>query len=243
MPMHGEFQPNGVWIGTRETPTTGGPALFLDRDGVVVVEVNYLCRPEDVRLEAGAAALIVEANRRGIPVAVATNQSGLDRGTFGWEAFFAVEAEIEAHLEAVGAHIDAVAACPFHPKHTPEWSDPTHGHWRKPGGGMIRALAARLKVDAARSWMIGDKASDIQAARAAGLAGAIHVATGHGHKPTERAEALAAATAGFVVLAAETVTAAMGLVLGRLSGELGGPAGPEPTRYGDWEKGGRCTDF
>lgn len=189
----------GVWLSVRRAPAPGAqrrPGLFLDRDGVLVEEVHYLSRPEDARLSPGAVELLRAAHARGVPVAVATNQSGIDRGYFDWEAYRSVEAEIDRLLAAEGVWLDAVAACPFHADHTPCYAA-GHAAWRKPGPKMIELLAETLAVDPGASWMIGDKASDAAAARAAGLAGAVHLLTGHGRDHAARAAALA--TAGFPV--------------------------------------------
>lgn len=174
------------------------PGLILDRDGVVVVEVNYLCRPQDVVLESGAATLLRACAERGIPVGVATNQSGIDRGYFAWSDYDAVAERLDALLAAEGLPGLTTAACPYHPKHTPAWGA-DHDHWRKPGPGMCQWLAGVLGLDLAASWLVGDKASDLGAARAAGMKGGIHVLTGHG--PKERDKALALAGDGFQVLA------------------------------------------
>lgn len=173
------------------------PGLILDRDGVVVVEVNYLSRPEDVALEAGAAALLRACAERGIPVGIATNQSGIDRGYFAWSDYDAVAARLDALLAAQGLPPLTTAACPYHPKHTPDWSA-AHDHWRKPGPGMCLWLAGALGLDLSRSWLIGDKAADLKAARAAGMRGGLHVLTGHG--AGEREKALTVATDTFEVI-------------------------------------------
>ena len=84
-------------------------------------------------LEAGAAALVRWANENAIPVVVVTNQSGIDRGLFGWPQFEAVQQEIAARLAAEGARINLTIACPYHPAHTPGWDAQHHSQWRKPG--------------------------------------------------------------------------------------------------------------
>jgi len=163
----------GVWIerlsARRKTPVA---TLFLDRDGVVVVDTGYLRDPRAVRLRPGIIALINAANRAGTPVCVVTNQSGIDRGYFGWTEFAAVEAVIRQRLARRGARLDGVAACPFHAAHTPRFGA-IHDGWAKPGPRMFAALGAALNLDLGASWMIGDTARDIAAARAAGLAGAV----------------------------------------------------------------------
>jgi D-glycero-D-manno-heptose 1,7-bisphosphate phosphatase len=165
--------PPGVWlearIGRFAAPR---PALFLDRDGVIVRDMDYLRRVEDVELLPGAARLIAAANRADLPVLVVTNQSGVERGLFGWDVFAAVDARMNVLLAEEDAVIDAVAACPFHPDYTPGFSD-EHARWRKPGPGMLTALIDALGVSPAGSWMVGDRTRDIEAARAARLSGGV----------------------------------------------------------------------
>ena len=191
--------PNGIWISNPTPSRHGGPLLFLDRDGVIVHEVNYLARPEDVALETGIADLVSWVHGRGIAIAAVTNQSGIARGRFGWPEYEAVEAEVERQLAERGVAIDLVVACAFHEEHT-EGFGMEHARWRKPGPAMLELAAERLGCDLEASVMIGDKASDVEAARNAGLAHAIHVLTGHGEE--ERAAALALARPGFAVHAA-----------------------------------------
>jgi D-glycero-D-manno-heptose 1,7-bisphosphate phosphatase len=185
------------------------PGLILDRDGTIVEFVNYLHRPEEVRLLAGAADLIRCANDSGIPVGVATNQAGIDRGFYGWKDFHAVEAEVARQLDQGGADIDGVAACPFHPEVTPSWND-SLARWRKPGPGMYEALAQGIHIDLERSWAVGDNITDIEAARASNMAGAIHVATGHGEKFRE--EALSLGSENFLVFPAANLFCAQKIV-------------------------------
>ncbi len=201
---------DGLWIST-DTPTRreGAPALFLDRDGVIVKEVDYLADPRDVALETGAAELIAWAHARGFAVVSITNQAGIARGRFGWPDFEAIEAEIARRLALAGVAIDLTVACAFHPEHTPDYGA-AHAGWRKPGPRMIELAAEKLGVARALSMMIGDKASDIEAARNAGLVGAIHVLTGHG--ADERAAALALARPGFAVRAAADPAEAQALL-------------------------------
>jgi D-glycero-D-manno-heptose 1,7-bisphosphate phosphatase len=153
------------------------PALFLDRDGVIVEEKHYLSRAEDVFLLPGAGETIALANRKGIPVVVVSNQSGIGRGYYGWDAFGAVEDATERELAKFGAMIDAVFACPFYPDHPA----------RKPAPGMLLAAAQLLNMDLGRSWIVGDHSSDMEAGLNAGLRGGLHVLTGHGVREREAA--------------------------------------------------------
>jgi len=148
----------------------------------VVEEVQYLQRVEDLALIPGAAEIMAEANRRGIPVAIASNQSGIARGYFGWREFHEVQAELNRRLERAGARVDLTLACPHYPDH-PD---------RKPRPGMFRKAAAMAGLDLGRSWVVGDRAGDLEAGRAAGLAGGVLVLTGYGHAHRSAALALAA---------------------------------------------------
>jgi len=170
--------------------------LLLDRDGTIIELFEHLHRPQDVSLLPGAARVIGLANEQGLPVGVVTNQSGIARHLFGWAEFDYVSDEIERQLWAEGSWLDGVSACPFHPGFTPDWGS-EHAHWRKPGGGMLELVGSALEMDLAASWMMGDNITDIAAARAARMAGAVHVATGHGEG--YRREALAQANEDFAV--------------------------------------------
>ena len=202
----GDFLDNdGIWCQLprpeRAASWRGRPAMFLDRDGVLVVEVGYLHRPEEVCLIPGAAALIAAANHAGLAAVLVTNQAGIGRGTYGWAEFQATQEKILADLAAGGAALDMVLACPFHPEAEPPYRHPAHP-CRKPRPGMILRAAERLGLDLADSWIVGDRASDLAAGRAAGLAGGAHVLTGHG--AAERDAALAVATGRFRVVSAES---------------------------------------
>ncbi|MBM3581081.1 MAG: HAD family hydrolase [Alphaproteobacteria bacterium] len=201
-PLDGE----GIWCEVLRPPGAlpPRPALFLDRDGVVVEEVNYLSKPEDVRLVPGAAAIVAAVNRRDIPVVLITNQSGIGRGLYGWDAFAAVQRTILDLLTRAGARVDAVYACPHYPDHPA----------RKPNPGMLLRAEKALRLDMRASWAVGDRASDLEAAQRAGLAGGVHVLSGHGADPGERTAALALAAPGFKVATAPSVAeAAMSIPL------------------------------
>ena len=151
---------------------TGRPALFLDRDGVIVEDTQYLGRAQDVRMLAGAGEAIARCNTLGIPVVLVSNQSGIARGLYDWSGFAAVQAAIASALSESGARLDAVFACAHHADGKAPLNIADHP-WRKPNPGMIIAAAERMKLDLAHSWIAGDRASDIAAGKAAGLAGGI----------------------------------------------------------------------
>lgn len=184
---------DGLWCEILNRFAPGRPALFLDRDGVVVEETDYLCRAEDTVMIAGAAAVVAAANQAGIAVIMVTNQAGIGRGYYGWREFQSVQDAIVAALAAEGAHLDAVYACAHHPNGSGSFAHPDHPA-RKPNPGMLLQAAADLALDLTRSWMVGDKAIDVEAAKRAGLAGAFHVATGYGTAERGAAAAFAGPT-------------------------------------------------
>jgi D-glycero-D-manno-heptose 1,7-bisphosphate phosphatase len=212
---------DGIWeqVLRPPPPSPASPraALFCDRDGTIIEDVGYLQRPEDVRLIDGAARLIGLANRRGVAVVVVTNQSGIGRGILGWQEFATVQARLVALLAADGAGIDAVFACPHHPDGRPPYDHPDHPD-RKPNPGLIHRAAVRLGLALPSSWLIGDRASDILAARRAGLAGALLVATGAGSAADERGRARGQRAAGGFRVALAPSIAAAAAVIGLLGG-------------------------
>lgn len=153
--------------------------LVLDRDGVVIDNVPYLADPALVRLTPDIGEAIGRANRAGIPVVVATNQSGIARGLFTWEDFWAVQDRIDEALQASGAALDMVLACGHGPGAADARGGGSHA-WRKPGPGMILEACARFQADAAACMVVGDSISDLEAGLSAGLGAACLVATGHG---------------------------------------------------------------
>jgi D-glycero-D-manno-heptose 1,7-bisphosphate phosphatase len=159
------------------------PAVFLDRDGVIVEEVNYLHRAADIRYIPGALDTVATLNRAGIPVVVVTNQAGVGRGYYGWPDYEAVQRQIVTDLARAGGWFDGVWACGAHPD---------AGHpYRKPAPRMLEEAAERLALDLSRSWLVGDNRLDLEAAIGGGLQGAILVLTGHGARMRDAAEALA----------------------------------------------------
>lgn len=177
--------PDLLWRDVR-SPRCEKPrsALFVDRDGVLIEEKFYLHNPADLNLLPGAGELLKTCRDRNIPVIVVTNQAGIARGKFSWADFAAVEQRLAELLAADGLQVDAVFACPFHEHGQGEYRVENHP-WRKPNPGMLIEAARLLNLNLAQSLMIGDKASDIAAAEAAGLPEAIHVLTGHGPEHRE----------------------------------------------------------
>jgi D-glycero-D-manno-heptose 1,7-bisphosphate phosphatase len=176
----------GLWCEIIGSDCAGRPAIFLDRDGVVVEEVDYLGRARDLRMIAGSAAAVARCNRLGIPVILVSNQSGIGRGFYGWSDFAAVQAALSASLAEVGAHFDAVLACAYHANAQGQYRVANHP-WRKPNPGMLREAGKRMHLDLSNSWIIGDRESDLAAGQAASLRGGVLVATGYGQKEREAA--------------------------------------------------------
>ena len=147
-------------------------AAFLDRDGVLIVDKGYPHRPEDLVFIDGAAAAIRRLRHAGFRIVVVTNQSGVARGLFTLAQMDAFHTLMRDALAAEGAEIDAIYACPYLPDATvAAFSHPDHPD-RKPNPGMILRAIADLDLDPDRSILIGDKASDMEAARRADVTGA-----------------------------------------------------------------------
>lgn len=146
------------------------PAVFFDRDGVLNEDVGYAHRPDQITWVAGAREAIRACNDAGALVFVVTNQSGVARGYYGEADVAILHRWMQDELAKVGAHVDAFAHCPHHPDGTvAEFARACD--CRKPEPGMIRSLLARWPVDVATSILVGDKETDIEAARRAGIAG------------------------------------------------------------------------
>jgi D-glycero-D-manno-heptose 1,7-bisphosphate phosphatase len=201
----------GLWCAIAPAASWAGrPALFLDRDGVIIVDTHYLCRVEDMRVIPGAAAAIVRCNALGIPVVVVTNQAGIGRGYYRWDDFHAVQGALAAELAACGAHFDGVLACAYHGDGREPLKVADHP-WRKPNPGMILEATRRMQLDLTRSWIVGDRAHDLAAGAAAGVAGGTLL----GADNPERKAAFRLAGAGFVVETAPNLAGAVATLIGR----------------------------
>ena len=143
---------------------------FFDRDGVLNIDHGYVGDVSRFELIEGAAQAIRLCREAGYLVFVVTNQSGVARGLFEEEDVKALHDHMRAQLAAKGAAIDDIRYCPHHPEAKRERYRKDCS-WRKPGTGMILDIARHWPLDLARSFLVGDKASDMEAARAAGMRG------------------------------------------------------------------------
>lgn len=155
----------------------GRPAVFLDRDGTLNVEKEYLHRWEDWEWIPGAIDAIKRLNEAGYLVIVVTNQSGIARGYYTEADVLALHQRVDEDLRHHGARIDAYYYCPHHPQH----GAVRDCECRKPEPGMLLAAAREHDIDLTRSFVIGDKAADVEAALAVG-ATPILVLTGYGQQ-------------------------------------------------------------
>jgi D-glycero-D-manno-heptose 1,7-bisphosphate phosphatase len=144
------------------------PALFLDRDGVLNVDHGYVARVEHFEWIEGARECVANFNRRGWYVFVVTNQSGIARGLYTEDDMQTLHTHMLEELEEAGAHIDRLYYAPWHEageisQYRRQSID------RKPGPGMLLRAMADFPVNREQSFLIGDKQSDMEAARAAGV--------------------------------------------------------------------------
>ncbi len=161
----------------------GRPAVFLDRDGTINEQMGYVNHLDRFVLLPGVGAAIRRLNEAGLPVVVVSNQSGVARGYFPEELVGRVNRKMIDELAAEGARLDGIYYCPHHPRaESPEYR--IDCDCRKPRPGLILRASEELGLDPARSFVVGDRISDIEAARRVG-ARAVLVLTGYGRGDLE----------------------------------------------------------
>jgi len=171
-------------------------AVFLDRDGVIIKEKGFVFEPDDVVLVDAAAEAIIRMSSMGLKIVVLTNQSGIGRGLFNEESYKKVLRRMVQLLEKSGARLDGVYHCP-------------HAPWegcdcRKPKPGLALKAAKDLGISLSRSFVVGDKRSDMELARAIGSKG-ILVRTGYGLRTEMEGNPVWDAVANSIVGAVEVI--------------------------------------
>jgi D-glycero-D-manno-heptose 1,7-bisphosphate phosphatase len=173
--------------------------VFLDRDGTIIRDVQYISDPDAVELIDGAADAIARLNEAGVPVVVVTNQSGIGRGYYDVEDYERVHSRMLDVLAGSGAHIDASYYCP----HAPDLVPPCE--CRKPRAGLFEKALADLGADPRTAWYVGDRLRDITPALVLGGQGILLVGEDTPGSEAEEAEREA--------LTAPSLAAAVDLVL------------------------------
>ncbi len=155
-----------------------GPAVFLDRDGTINEQMGYINHLSRFRLLPGVGQAIRLLNGHGLPVVVVTNQSGLARGYFPESLLEEVHDEMRRQLALEGARIDGLYVCPHHPE-AKVARFRLDCPCRKPKSGLLEQAAVELRLDLRRSYVVGDRWSDLRCGAAVGAA-TILVLTGYG---------------------------------------------------------------
>ncbi len=163
-------------------------AAFIDRDGVLNEERAFVHRTEDFVLLPGAVEALRLLQGAGYLLVVITNQSGIARGLYSEADYLALTEHMRARLQAEGISLDAIEYCPHLPD-APVERYRRDCDCRKPKPGMIERAMERLDIDPAASFLVGDRLSDVQAGRAAGVGRCFLVRTGY--QPSEEALARA----------------------------------------------------
>ncbi len=157
------------------------PAVFLDRDGTLIEEREYLSEPSGIALIPGAAAAMAELRDAGFALVLVTNQSAVGRGWLSETKLGEIHDELERHLDDTDLTLDAIYYCPdVDAEGAAPSANPRAD--RKPGAGMLIRAAKDLGLDLGESWMVGDHARDLAAGRNAGCRGNLLVLTGHGER-------------------------------------------------------------
>ncbi|HEX9455096.1 MAG TPA: HAD family hydrolase [Candidatus Binatia bacterium] len=170
---------------------SGRKAVFLDRDGTLIREVNYLCRVEQIEILPGVAEALRRMRSAGFSLVMITNQSAVARGYLNENSLHEIHHVIETRLEHEGASLDAIYYCPHHP---------TAGigvlriacECRKPKTGMIDRAVAELGLDPTLSVVVGDQLSDMELASAVGARGVLLDSAGKFSNRTDESFSIAA---------------------------------------------------
>jgi D-glycero-D-manno-heptose 1,7-bisphosphate phosphatase len=162
------------------------PAVLLDRDGTINEQIDYVTRPEDLRIIPGAPEAISRLRQAGYILPIVTNQSAIARGLITESELGEIHRDMRRKLAGAGAEVDKIFYCPHHPEH----GNPPYlmaCTCRKPEPGLLLQAAEELHLDLERSTMVGDSLSDLQAGWNAGCRVAL-VLTGSGEKTRSEAD-------------------------------------------------------
>lgn len=150
------------------------PAAFIDRDGVINRDTGYVSSWSDFEFLPGVIDALIQLQACGFLLVVVTNQSGIGRGYFSQRAFDDLTATMVDYLDARGVHISGVFHCPHHPT-AGQGDYRRECDCRKPGPGLLLQAARQLDIELRESIMVGDKMSDMEAGKGAGVARCYHV--------------------------------------------------------------------
>ena len=141
--------------------------VFLDRDGVIVEDVGYLSSIQDIKFIDGVFETLAYLKKEGFLIGIVTNQSGIARGFFTVKQFIKVQTHINKVLKEHSIELDFIIACPYLLDGNPPYNK--EHNFRKPRPGMINEVLRNIMVDKETSFLVGDKLTDIESAKRAGL--------------------------------------------------------------------------
>ena len=155
-------------------------AIFFDRDGVLIKDVNYIKESKYVSLMKGVKEILKYTNNLGYLNIIITNQSGISRNFFTWEDYEMVTKKMLTMIDMP----DLISAIYANGEGPNEFQ--SYKSWRKPNPNMIKKACKDFNIDLSKSFLVGDRLSDIQAGEKAGLRNLVHILTGHGNDEREK---------------------------------------------------------
>lgn len=159
-------------------------AVFLDKDGTIIEDVGYMQTPEQIRFIPGSIEAIKMLNEAGYKVVIISNQAGVARGLVTEDMLQTIDKVLHKRILNGGAHVDGIYYCPHHPEYG-VYPYKQVCECRKPHPGLIKRAQRDLEINLSQSYMIGDKATDIEAGKRAGTK-TIFVLTGQGKEQKEK---------------------------------------------------------
>jgi D-glycero-D-manno-heptose 1,7-bisphosphate phosphatase len=158
-------------------------AVFLDRDGTIIEDTGYISAPEEVKFIPGAIEAVKKLNQAGYKVIIISNQSGVARGILNEAMLQSIDKTMHRKILNGGAHIDGSYYCPHHPEHG-VYPYRQYCECRKPHPGLIKKATREHEIDLSKSFMVGDKATDIETGKRAGVK-TLFVLSGRGAEETK----------------------------------------------------------